>query len=630
MNNPFEKRATEYISDPLSLLPLVNHYLIELFFEPERGALFDKLTMWAGSPGSGKTTVARILEFDSLRVLGSLDAEVNKELSALMQRLGVLHDGVPTRLVHRLAMSINFRSIWELPYSQAIREALLRAFVQSKAVLGWIRKLEKAGVVLHNVEILLKEDSESASNLMSASDINMFRDFARKVELDVFKIVTALIPPTEEEISGQYLNYRYDIFDYLRAFKVAKGDLCGKEVELKPMIIVDDAHDLHPDQFKYLNEWLKSREIGVSRWVMCRVDAVPPADYRGAIEYESDHALASGTTVGRDYYVKLMQLQSRHAKRFRKVACNVAERYLRSLPEYARRSSINLPAALGGARPSLSAGQLNKLRRLVSDRANEGRISSSRQEVLDQKVSHISFEDEKLAALRILVNREINNTPQMDFLGQPEADHDGDSDGNSKVKPSVVEGGRIQMMHEFERPLYFGIDRISDASNANIEQFISLAGPIVSELIVRIVRGKPPSLPASSQHLALKNRAEEIMRAWDFPYHAQVAGLVEWISSQCLEKTLLPHAPLDSGANAVGVLQHDMDKAMRKSELLAKVLHFAFAYKALVMVPGYNCKGKVWCLLELGGIPIINAGLTLNRGGFVEKKVSDIELVLGI
>jgi hypothetical protein len=61
---------------------------------------------------------------------------------------------------------------------------------------------------------------------------------------------------------------------------------------------------------------------------------------------------------------------------------------------------------------------------------------------------------------------------------------------------------------------------------------------------------------------------------------------------------------------------------------LAVVLHYAIAYQALVLIEPYECKGKTWALLELGGVPIVANGLTLNRGGFAEGTLAQLKTVL--
>ena len=61
MSNPFEKRATEYLRDDEAFLPVVTpEPLVTFFRKPAReGRLYDRLAMIIGTPGSGKTTLAR-------------------------------------------------------------------------------------------------------------------------------------------------------------------------------------------------------------------------------------------------------------------------------------------------------------------------------------------------------------------------------------------------------------------------------------------------------------------------------------------------------------------------------------------------------------------------------------------
>lgn len=643
MDNPFEKRASESILGPRALLPLVSPGPMEYFYSPQGKALFEKLTIWIGSPGCGKTTLARTLELDSLLVLGTSPTTVNKELAMFFGDLNVLDAGIPSLLSHRIPMTTNFRSIWELPYSESLREALLRAFVQSKSVLGWMRQLERAEIALDDVEIVLREDAESARTVMRTGNASEFRDYARKIELGVFKIVTALIPPSEDVFAQEILNSRYDVFEEIIGIRIKRWpeEQWGETV-LKPMVVIDDAHELHPSQYIHLRDWLKSRVITVSRWIMCRLDIVAPEDYRDAIARDTPDGenLTPGSKHGRDYYVKLMQTTGARIRQFRKMSSDIADRYFARLPSFAENSVKSLAQALLTSTPKLTSSQLTELKKSVDKLAEDPHIASGRLAALKDRIPSTLPEDEQLAVLRILLHREINNTPQLTLLDMEPAFEeaiDDELDDNSstgmpqergKVRASVAEGARIQLMHQFKRPFYYGLDKLSDASDTNIEQFISLTGPMVGELMTKIIRRKSAELAPGAQHLSLQKTAQDAMNEWDFPYRDSVQTIVNWISERCLEKTLLGHAPLDDGANAFGVLQEEMDDVMKQSKRLARVLHFAFAYKALVMVPHYNCKKKRWCLLELGGIPVLAKGLTLSRGGFVEGKLTDLESLI--
>lgn len=64
--NPWHKRANEFIRDAAELLPLISPQPIKRFFQRESTRLFDRLVVVVGSPGSGKTTLARLLELRTL------------------------------------------------------------------------------------------------------------------------------------------------------------------------------------------------------------------------------------------------------------------------------------------------------------------------------------------------------------------------------------------------------------------------------------------------------------------------------------------------------------------------------------------------------------------------------------
>ena len=65
MANPFEKRATEYLrDDEAGFLSIVSPEPLRTYLEPyaSQGQLYEKLVRIIGSPGSGKTTMATLVE----------------------------------------------------------------------------------------------------------------------------------------------------------------------------------------------------------------------------------------------------------------------------------------------------------------------------------------------------------------------------------------------------------------------------------------------------------------------------------------------------------------------------------------------------------------------------------------
>ncbi len=628
MDNPFKKRKTELVSDRRVLLSLISAQPIAEFFRTDYSNLMDKLALVVGTPGCGKTTIAKAIEFESLATLCEPDVrQANAGLVSCMTRLRFIKDGHPNVAAHLMSMSTNFRDIWELPYSDAIRSALLRAFVQSRAVLGWYRQFDAMNIATKDVGVVLGDGADSVATITRADDSVAFREYARSIELAIFRIVTALVPPEESEMAGDFLNTRYDIFEVLKGFRVSNWPLAdGQDAILRPMLIIDDAHELHSAQFIQLRDWMKSKAMGVSRWLMCRPDIVTPEDYREAMSSGAaeDDGGKPGSTRGRDYIIKLMQLNSRDANRFKPMAKDIASVYFRNMPELVRRKVASLQSALDGGSATLAHGVIKQLEEQTRRIALDERFSDAFVGALRDRIPSNAAPDEALAVLRILLNREKNRTPQLGLLPDDSV-RDEPLTNDRRVASSLLEGARIHLMHEFNRPYYYGVDKLVAASNVNIEQFISLGGVLVDELLARVMRNKAPAISPRSQHEALVGMAHQAMKDWDFPYHAAVRELVDRIGVRCRERTLLPNAPLDDGANAIGVPQDEMDKVLSRSERLTRILHFAFAYKALVFVPQYKCKGRVWCLIELGALPCMAYGLTLNRGGFIEDTLSGVQ-----
>jgi len=232
----------------------------------------------------------------------------------------------------------------------------------------------------------------------------------------------------------------------------------------------------------------------------------------------------------------------------------------------------------------------------------------------------------KAAVTHILLERELKRTPQRSLFGG--LAEDSAEEEVSKVQRSVITGAELQMLHRFDRPFYFGFERLADAANENIEQFVTLASVLVDRLETQAIRGRPLALDARQQHKAVREQAVNLIDQWDFPYAPQVRKLVDFIGGRCLELTLRPNAPLSDGANAYGVLLSDMANLDSNDEL-ARVLHYALAYQALVLVEPYECKGKTWALFELGGVAIIAKGLTHSHGGFVEGTLRQLTTAVG-
>lgn len=647
MDNPFKKRATEFIEEPLALVSLLSAEPIRAFFDKDPSSCFDRLTLVIGTPGSGKTTIARLMELDTLleviRLANNKDRD-GRQLAMLLTDYHVLKNNYPTFLAQRIPCGSNLRNIWELPYADRTKNGLLRTLIQAKACLGWLRKLERLKVDLQAVKINLKPGTEVNEELLKVKDTLAFREYARQLEEQVLLTITSLIPPKESSLEGSAVNSPYVLFDCIDSVTVpAIPNLVGGPISLRPMVILDDAHELHSKQFADVQTWSLNREWKMARWIITRVDAIGPTDFRKAIsEIESD-TVVPGSTTGRDRTVKLLQGERRERTQFRKVARDVSRRYFTQMPVFQRRRIDKLEDCLSTNNVGISAAELKTLEEENATLIQEYRFSKETVDTLAQSIPENLPEEEKLVVFHILLQRERRKTPQVDLFGDMTQAGDTDSEEDADVeegedileaaeggarktvKPSVITGAELQLTHRFKRPFYYSFDRLADASGDNIEIFISLAGSLVDELETQILRNKKPELDTRQQHTILTRRAEEIIKQWDFPHCESAKKLVSFIAGRCVARTLERNAPLSDGANAFGVPQAEMDRMETSAPELVQVIHYAIAYNAITLKENYHCKKRVWCLFSLGGIPIVANRLTLGRGGFCEGHLSDLK-----
>jgi hypothetical protein len=223
--------------------------------------------------------------------------------------------------------------------------------------------------------------------------------------------------------------------------------------------------------------------------------------------------------------------------------------------------------------------------------------------------------------LSILLHRYAKRTPQTGLF--PEG-ADPEPSRPLSADISVFDAACLHLLHAFDRPYYFGIDDLCDASSENAEQFLRLAAILVDAIATRLIRGRTASLKAREQQQLLRDRAAAFIKDWNFPQVEFVRPMVDLLAQRCRAVSLEPNAWIGAGANAYGILQEDFERLSSVSPELGRTLKYAIAYNAITLVPQYECKNKVWCLLELGGIPKLHYGLTLKRGGFIEGTLDEL------
>lgn len=632
MANPFLRRATEYIRDASAFLSIVSPEPLITFVgnNPDKARLFEMPVRVVGSPGSGKTMMASLVEFRMIEaIVRDQSSENSRTLAAALSKSGFIDKLIPQVAAVRLPMESEYRDFWELPYDETVKNKLLLSLIQARAVLALFRNLTANGRrELSGVRLIARDDATSQLEQIGGSDAMAMLDRARAVERAIYDIGARLVPPRIEDLSVD-ASSPYQPFEVLREIEI---DWNGKAVRLRPLVILDDVHSLHPDQLDGLFRALTRREIRIGRWMMMRMDALSP----GAVFQSKLVDEHPGVKPDRDFIAIAMQSPTQRRterNQFRKMAAGMADRYLRHVETLEARNFSRFSDLLSSAPPSLPAGKFEELKRKVSREQNSLDIPQGRRSKIDDIVLRYSKgaqssdvgEDVQLGMSRVLLNRYAvrlrSITPSLFGDDGPETKKP------LKAEADIAGAARLYLHAEFQRPFHYGLDALCDASNENAELFLQLAGALVDRMETKAIRNQDPALTPAQQQAALKEKADAIIGGWNFPFIKKTRGLIANIASACLEKSLQPNAPLGYGANAIGIPDEEVERLLNDGEA-SLVLKFAVAYGALVAVRDYGQGGKSWCLLELAGPVCLSYGLTLNRGGFLEWDAETLSRVI--
>lgn len=633
MANPFEKRATEYLRDDEAFLAVVTPEPLATFFQKpaKEGRLYDRLAMIIGTPGSGKTTLARLFQFTTLRtLLRNRGMTSYKPLIDTLTACGAITDERPTLVGGRLPLEAEYREFWEFPYPDDLKTGLMIALLQARTVLAWLRNIQTTGVPLERVEIVPRADADAALTAIGGTAGPALLARAREVEFAIYQISAALVPPAVEDIDSEAAAV-YRPFDVIEAFRIADGE---EVLELRPLVIFDDAHSLHPTQLAALRRWLARRELKVARWVLTRLDALTPGDVlldRAALAEEPGLKRAREIT---DIWMQSGEERGNQRRAFRKMAKDMAGRYLSQMEVFNRRRLHSLGDLLSTTPELIAPRKRAKLAEHVDALQRRYGVSAERRRGLEKEVDDYlataeeKGEDLRLGMLAVLLERYAKRIPQRGLF--EEAADDAEPSRPLTADAGVADGARIHLLHRYDRPYFFGIDTLCDASSENAEQFLQLAARLVSQSETQLIRrGKDAMLASGVQNKLLRERASEMVREWDFPQFQLVRRLADGLAAECLAKTLEGNASLGGGATAFGILQNEFDAIPETHPHLARVLQFGVAYNAFVLVPNHGTKKRLWCLIELGGVLLLHHGLTLKRGGFLERRTDDLVRLLG-
>jgi len=632
MANPFLRRATEYVREDESFLSIVSPAPLTTFLatNKHKDDMFEVPVRIIGAPGSGKTMLATLAEFKMVEtILKDGSNPTNRTLAAALSQAGFLREGKPHVAAVRVPMESEYRDFWELPYDPIVRTKLAFWLVQARAMLGLIRNLTANRTrSIEEIEFVPRADYEAHLEQIGGLSATGIRDRALAVQRAIYSVGAGLRAPRFDALPAD-ATAPYAPFDAIKGIRI---DWKGERIELAPLVMLDDVHALHHDQLEEMFGLLSHREMKFGRWLMMRLDALSPSAVMRSPAAQPTHNRATG----RDFVdIHMQGDEKKDRKQFRSMAKDMAKRYLPMVEGLRNRNATDIERLVPGEPPALSPGQIKELAGKIDKEQRSLSISSSRRQEIDAIVDDFmartkSYDKEpevSLALKRILLHRYAvriaRSTPSLFEELDP------DPKTPLKADADLAHGARLHLHHEYRRPLHYGIDDVCDASNENAEVFLQFAGALVANIETRAIRNNSLPLPAREQQAILIEKAKSIMDGWAFPHAQRVRDMVDAIGQECRDESRLPNAPLDAGANAIAILEEEMERLPLDDELGA-VLKHAIANGAITIDRNYGQGGKLWALIELTGTVGLVYGLTFNRGGFIPKKVDYLRRVTGL
>jgi hypothetical protein len=136
-----------------------------------------------------------------------------------------------------------------------------------------LAQLDTVVTYILGILIVAREEAEAQLDQIGGTTAENVLKRARAVERAIYSIGASLLPPDVNDIPPE-AREPYQPFEAIREIEINWN---GEAVRLRPLIILDDVHTLHPQQFESLFQMLTRREMKVGRWMMMRMDALSPS-----------------------------------------------------------------------------------------------------------------------------------------------------------------------------------------------------------------------------------------------------------------------------------------------------------------------------------------------------------------
>jgi hypothetical protein len=623
-SNPFRSRFTEQQRDVRSFLRNFGAGVLEML--PK--TLWDRPLVIRSAPGGGKTSLMRLFAADSLIQVAERQDDF-PGLASRLEDLGALRGGRPAVLGVMLSLDRDYRSLLDLGAPNEVANRLFFRLLDGRIMLAVVRaaaalfggdptdlarvQLQRRGEV---------DGSEEAAHRLGGNSGTGISEASRSAERQILGMLDSLLPVDwHSGVPGHA-----DLYS-LRLLSDVEIILGGTPVDIRPLILLDDGHELLQTQRDALLKKLVSREPTVSRWYSERLEAL-----------SQEEVLQSVGSEGRDY--ELLELEraaegtGRGRSRFEKLVTDIGNlRAARSLERYegGDHSFTDLLEVDDGE--LLGSSESEVLEKLATDTR---RLAGSEQryqswiETVEHQRGYAAARRWRELAILIERDRARSNLDLFDLPSSPQ-------EMERLSGADVREAAALFLAREHRIPYYFGPQKLARLASHNIAQYLSISGDLFEAMLSAIMLNRTPRLSAVRQHNIIRRASERLWREIPrrLPNGHDVQKLLAAIVRMAVQETQRPTAPYAPGVTGTALSMADrkqlLEPAVREkipgADALFRALASAIANNILSAdLDRYRetSGGGRFMVLYLNRLLCPRFGLPLNRGGFREKKLHEI------
>lgn len=608
VRNAFKIRAADApIIETSQFLQL---YCPLLLNQLEREDLFvPKLIVVRGSPGSGKSSLLRLFETDTLLTIHARRSQPSdQDLVERLSDLGVLSDRGPRVIGIYIQCDSSLRDIANLDQSTP---RLFNTLLDTRIVVSFLRAVRR---LAESHCIQLPQDcrleplpsGDSPPLVFSqARTIDELEDICTQIDRDFGTLLNSFpgdpLPKTIQPHARVYA------LSYL-ALQIQRNSAFS---DLMPVVMLDDVQELYPDQRQQLRDEF-IRRAAIPRWLAARTHVF------GLEELIS----LEGAEQGREYReIPLDEIYQERTGVFAKFSANVVHRRLLATESLQQVTASDFKDLLRAPDENVPAEMKNKalseiVQRILELRAGQS-LAVKIQDTLGRSTQAQPFA-EMLDIERnlILLERQANRGQSSLF---PELEIPDTTDAKTDEAARLFLTGRLHW------PYYFAFEALAGVASGNVEQLLSTAAVIVDRMIYRAELDRDKSISAKEQEDIFKRCANEYYESLEEKHRrgSAIRQFIDNLGIFCREVTYRPNAPIAPGVNGFGLTRQEIQQSIsngnnsQEALVFREVLTNAVAGNVFsVRVTKQGQAGSEKIVFYLNRLLCVRFRLPLNYGGW--------------